>query len=275
MLALFSCRNCIHNAGQSLNVGPEHGYCIQHQSLVDNPSDTTCKYQHRKDLPHFVVDESRSEHAAEFARFTNLVSMSTGKQIKIVHYSEKYVWDNRHFDPVINALASYTKTDRRWIYIQAFAGGVDGQRALVHSCLTRRYMDRCDGWTSSYRMVLSLVDEMKTLPKFARAALNVPDGEDAAEVETEARWDVLFTRLCGLQEYGWHAGVEELMWAPDRMNGSLVTLDWDAVVRDLEVACPEWTETIIEHAKEHDGFFPRPTSVPTESSRGEPRDAPG
>lgn len=255
MLELFSCRNCIHNAGQSLHVGKGQGYCMRHRSVIDDADDTTCKYQHRKDLPHFVVDESRSEHAAEFARFTSLVTLSTSEPVRKTFYSEKYYWEHRQFDPITNALAGYRKADRSWVYIQAFAGGLDGQRALVHSCLTRRYMDHCDTWTSSYRHILSLVDEMKTPPAFAKTALNVPDGDDVNEVEAEARWDVFFARLCGLQEYGWHAGVEELMWASDRMNGSLSELNWDAVVVDLEAVCPEWTEKIIKHAKTNDAFF--------------------
>lgn len=193
MTDYFSCRNCIHNAGQSLNVGPGAGFCMQHGSLIPAPSDTTCKYQHRKDLPHFLVDEARSEHAAEFAGFTALVSISTREPVPRMQYSEKYSWEHRQFDPVLNALANYPKIlERRWVYIQAFAGGVDGQRALVHSCLTRRYMNYCNSWTSSYRMILSVVDEMKTPPSFAKSALNISAEEDPAEVEAEARWDVFF-----------------------------------------------------------------------------------
>lgn len=255
MLELFSCRNCIHNAGQSLHVGVGTGYCLRHLSLIETPRDTTCKYHHRKDLPHFVVDEARSEHAAEFARFPGLVSLSTAESIPKTFYSERYVWERRQFDPILNALATYQKSERRWVYIQAFAGGIDGRHALVHGSLVRRYMDHCDSWISSYRMILSVVDEMRIPPAFSRSALDVDDGEDPVVIEAEARWDVFFTRLSGLQEYGWHAGVEDLMWASDRMNGSLSELDWDAVVADLAQACPEWTEVIIRHAQDNDAFF--------------------
>lgn len=255
MKELFSCRNCIHNAGQSLNIGTGQGYCLRHGSLIDEPQDTTCKYHHRKDLPHFVVDEARSEHAAEYARFPGLVSLSSQQPAEKKFYSEKFNWDQRSFDPVVNALAMYWKTERRWVFIQIFAGGIDGQKALVHGSLVRRYMDNCDSWTSSYRMILSVVDEMTTPPAFARRALNVTDADDTADIEEEARWDVFFTRLCGLQEYGWHAGVEELMWASDSLNGSLSSLDWDAVVADLESRCPEWTDRIIKHARDNDAFF--------------------
>ena len=64
---LFSCRNCIHNCGQSLNVGRGPVYRLQHDSVIPDPGLITCKYLHRKDLPNFVVDEGVREHAAEFA----------------------------------------------------------------------------------------------------------------------------------------------------------------------------------------------------------------
>ena len=228
---------------------------MKHSSVIEDPADTTCKYQHRKDLPQFVVDEARSEHAADFARFSGLVSLSAGEPLRKIFYSEKFRWDTRQFDPVLNALASYQKTERRWVYVQAFAGGIDGQRALVHACLVRRYMDHCASWASSYRLVLSVVDEMTTPPSFAPRALNASSDEALEDIEVEARWDVFFARLCGVQEYGWHAGVEELMWASDSLNGSLSALDWDAVVDDLRHACPRWTESIIKHASDNDGFF--------------------
>jgi hypothetical protein len=228
---------------------------MRHQSLVDEPADTTCKYQHRKDLPSFVVDEGRSEHAAEFAAFTGLVTLRTKRALRKHLYSEKFDWERRQFDPVTNALAHYGRAGRSWVFIETFAGGVDGRRALVHGCLTRRYLQHCDSWTSSYRMVLALVDEMKTPPVFSEKSLCLNGYGDAGEVEGQARWDVFFCRLTGLQEYGWHAGVEDLMWASDGLNGSLSELDWDGVVKELEEICPKWTDAIINHAKENDEFF--------------------
>ena len=58
MEELFSCRNCVHNSGQSLNIGLGKGYCQFHSSVIDSPFETTCKYLHRKDLPRFSVDEA-------------------------------------------------------------------------------------------------------------------------------------------------------------------------------------------------------------------------
>src|ERR1700678_3918496 len=96
---LFSCRNCIHNASQSLNVGRGAGYCLKHDSVLERPEKSTCKYLHRKDLPRFVVDEGLREHAAEFAGFSGIVSLDTRQPISRKYYSERFAWDHGIFDP--------------------------------------------------------------------------------------------------------------------------------------------------------------------------------
>src|SRR5262245_27949066 len=85
---LFSCRNCIRNAGQSLLIGTGSGFCLQYESVIRDPDRTTCKYLHRKDLPCFVVEEGTREHAAEFAGFPLLVSLDTREPIEQIRYSE-------------------------------------------------------------------------------------------------------------------------------------------------------------------------------------------
>jgi hypothetical protein len=253
---LFSCRNCIHNASQSLSVGPGIGLCLKHDSVLREPSRTTCKYLHRKDLPRFVVDEGLREHAAEFAPFSALVDLCDRKPLERVPYSERYVWENRAFDPVVHALAQYFKTQQRWVFVQASAGGVDGRRALTHAGLVRRYMDRCGTWRSSYRLVLGLMHEIDKAPTFDADELVVGNGENVDEVRAQARWDVFFAKLGAVQEYGFHAGMEGLMWATDALNGGLAELDWEALQVELKKARSAWTEAVIAHAQAENVFFP-------------------
>src|ERR1700677_3448490 len=115
---LFSCRNCIHNCGQSPNIGPGAGYCLQYSSVIRDPAVTTCKYLHRKDLPQFVVAEGIQEHAAEFSLFPRLVNLCTKKPIEQIRYSERFIWQQRHFDPLNQAFAQYHKAPKRWMLIQ-------------------------------------------------------------------------------------------------------------------------------------------------------------
>ncbi len=261
---LYCCKNCVHDAGQSLHVWRGKGFCVKHASVLRAPSDTTCKYHHRKDLPNFVVDEGRSEHAAEFAAFPALVSLHDKQHQAQTKYSERHVWERKQFDPIAHALAQYRKVGKSWVLVQSFAGSVDGRRALVHGCLVRRYMDQCGRWESSYRLVLALVQDLMTEWCFDAKVLNRTDGDDDESAREEAKWDVFFAQLSGLQEYGWHAGLEELMWASDSINGGLSRLDWSILTQDLEQACPKWTNLVIEHAKKNDEYFVQPSENESE-----------
>lgn len=268
MNELLSCRNCIHNCAQSLTIGPGTGFCLRHKSVIPEPERTTCKYLHRKDLPHFVIDEGTREHAAEFAGFPRLVTLDDKQPIERIQYSERYNWQQKSFDPITHAVAQYFKVRRKWVLISAFAGGVDGRRSLAHSCLVRHYMDHCGTWTSSYRLVLGIVQEIDAQPGFGRSELSHVDGANC-DLASEALWDVVFVRLSAVQEYGWHAGLETLMWASDAVDGALADLNWPRLQDELAKLRTHWVESIIEHAREHDAFFPAPEERPAEAHHDE------
>ena len=251
---LFSCRNCVNNCAQSINIGRGPGFCIQHGSVIAAPDKTTCKYLHRKDLPQFVVNEGVSEHAAEFASYPDLVSLETKSPIPKLKYSERFAWENHHFDPLLHSLAQYHKSHPAWVFIQSFSGGLDGRRSLAHAALIRRYMNHCGTWVSSYRLVLAALQEIDCEPHFITDGLR---GESDPEVvKHEALWDVVYTRLSGLQEYGFHAGLEEILWASDALNGSLAEQDWPGLAKQLHEKRSAWTDLIISHAKAEEEFFP-------------------
>ena len=249
---LFSCRNCVHNAAQTVNLGPGIGFCLQHNSIVRHPETTTCKYLHRKDLPQFVVDDGVRQHAAEFAFYPRLVSLATGKPVSIQphHYSERVAWERGEFSPVTHTLAQYFKMKPRWILIQAFGGGLDGLRAIAHASLVRRYLAHCGHWTSSYRLVLALLQDVDVEPRFAARDVIV-NGANVDEVTRDALWDVVFARLACIQEYGWHAGIEDLTWITDSINGALSEFDWPQTQIALRQVRVLWTERIIDHAEEN------------------------
>ena len=108
---LFSCRNCIHNCGQSPLIGSGSGFCLQHESVILAPERTTCKYLHRKDLPNFVVDEGTREHAAEFAGFPLLVSLDAKEPLEQVRYSEKFRWEKGAFDPIVHGRSAVLQSE--------------------------------------------------------------------------------------------------------------------------------------------------------------------
>jgi hypothetical protein len=254
---LFSCRNCIHNCVQSLHIGRGIGLCLKHGSVIRDAGETTCKYLHRKDLPQFVVDEGVREHAAEFALFSGLVSLKTKQPIERIRYSERFEWERRSFDPLLDAAAQYYRAKPHWAFIKGFSGGADGRRSLAYSAFVRRYMDTCETWRSAYRLILAMVDEIDQEPKFDARSVFVRENEDAAESAQEALWDVIFTRISGLQEYGYHAGLENLMWATDSLNGGLSDLNWPVLREELSRMRLVWMEQIISHAQAQGVFFPQ------------------
>lgn len=203
-------------------------------------------------MPFFVVDEGVKEHAYEFAMFPSMVDMPTMSPVSRVHYSEKHAWVTRSFDALTQNLAHSYKIKTTWVFVQSLAGGVDGRRSLAHASLVRRYMANCGTWRSSYRPVLALVQELPKTPRFELDDL-VDEHNSATD---EAGWDVFFTRISGIQEYGFHAGLEELMWATDYLGASLIDLDWAALQRRLSTKSSEWTAAIIEHAQQENAFFP-------------------
>lgn len=252
---LFACRNCVHDAGQSPNLGPGAGYCQFHGSVLEHPSRTTCKYLHRKDLPRFLVAEGVAEHAQEFALYPGPADLATREPVAIVPYSERAAWEDGRYNPLLNALAIDPEIERPRTFIQAFTGGLDGMRSLAHASLVRGYMDRRSRWSKSYRLVLALVQEIDVEPRFEAADLLGVAVDGPENARTQALWDVVFSRIAGLQEYGWHSGLEGLVWVTDTLGEGLADLDWDKLKVDLAAARPKITEAILRHARDNGGFF--------------------
>lgn len=264
MDVLFSCRNCIHNGVQTLSTGVGTGFCLKFNSVLHEPDTTTCKYLHRKDLPRFVVDEGLREHAAEFAGYSGIASLVTAKPIPPVPYSEQFDWEQNSFSPLMHAVAQYHKTTRHWIMVQVFAGSVDGLRAAAHASLFRRYLDKCGKWQSSWRLVLALIQELDIKPMFTPDMLLTDDSEE------EALWDVFFVRLSGIQEFGWHAGLDEMRWASDSLNGSLLAFDWKTLQPELSKLRTSMTKAVVTLAKKEKVYFGQPNEAESLDSADEP-----
>ncbi len=250
---IFSCRNCIHNAAQTLIIGRGIGFCLNFKSILRDPHRTSCKYLSRKDMPSFAVDEGIKEHAFEFAPFSTIVDMPTMSPVERSNYSEKHAWLTLTHDSLTQSLAHARKIQPTWIFVENLSGGNDGRRAIAHSSVFRRYMANCDTWRSSYRFVLALIEGLPRTPRFEDDDILPGTVQDA---NREALWDVFFSRISGVEEYGFHSGLEELMWATDQLNGSLSDFNWDALQVDLQTKATKWTELVIKHAQDEHAFFP-------------------
>jgi hypothetical protein len=209
-----------------------------------------------------VVDEGIREHAAEFALFSGLASLDTKKPVDPIRYSERFAWERGSYDPLLNAVAQYYKTKPHWAFIQGFTGGTDGRRSLTYCSFVRRYMDTCETWRSSYRLVLALLYDVDTEPLFDARAVVVAEGHDLSSSKEEALWDVVFARISALQEYGYHAGIEKLMWASDSLNGGLAELDWPKLRIELDRMRQVWIDDVLSHARDNHVFFPQAEDDP-------------
>ena len=127
-------------------------------------------------------------------------------------------------------------------------------------------MDHCGTWTSSYRLVLGLLEEIDVQPRFESRELVWQGETPHAEAAEEAIWDVVLARLAAIQEYGWHAGLDPLMWASDSLNGSLTDLNWPRLQAELATHREVWIELIITSAKQHHEFF-RPQDTDAQVSQ--------
>jgi hypothetical protein len=45
------------------------------------------------------------------------------------------------------------------------------------------------------------------------------------------------------------------MWATDKLNGALVSLDWMKLKKELDEKTEEWINIVIEHAANQGEFF--------------------
>lgn len=191
--------------------------------------------------------------------FSGMVDLFTHEPIRPTFYSEKFSWEKQSFDPLINVLAQYHKSEPAWVFVESFTSGMDGRRAIAHSCLIRRYMDNCDTWKSSYRLVMASIYEMDDEPHFSKRDLRT----DIAtwEVHSQAIWDLVFVRFSLIQEYGWHAGIEDLIWITDSASEQLINFDWDGLRERLSELKPTMIEKIIKHARDNGAFFSQPENT--------------
>jgi hypothetical protein len=190
-----------------------------------------------------------------------MADLITHEPVSRLPYSEKFAWERRQFDPVSHSLAQYHKTKPTWIFLQAMSGGIDGRRSLAHASIVRRYMDNCGNWVSSYRFILGIIQELSASPIFNDSDLNDEEGYIGEEAHEDAVWDVFFTRLAGIQEYGFHSGIADIMWATDKLNGALVSFDWMKLKKELNEKTEDWINIVIEHAANQGEFFTADASL--------------
>ncbi len=258
---LFSCLNCVQNPMQGIHFGRGHGYCLQWGSVLENPGQTTCKYLCRKDLPRNLVEEGVRDHAREFAHTTGPTDLISAEQLSRKKYSERYRWDTSTFDPAVQAMAMYHRGESnaeegsKARFIQAFVGSTEGRRAMAYASLVRRYMNHCDTWVSSYRLVLAQIEEIGEDLFFPPRQLR--EGAD----EDDARWEVFFAQISTLQEFGWHAALKPLQHPLASCLEAAAEQDWEATIAHIQQHRSVWRQLVISKAQDEGEYFPQASGL--------------
>jgi len=192
-----------------------------------------------------------------------MTDLTTKRRLETVRYSERHTWEHHEYDPQLNAVATYHRrgddsdeeSAQKWRMIQAFAGSIDGRKALGFASLVRRYMHHCDSWWSSYRFILGVIDEIDYEVFFRsddlKGEADVPD----EEMRDLASWEVFYTRLSGIQEFGWHASIEALKFPMTELH-SHVGGAWNKLKPILKEVKRSWEDMVINIAKQEGRFFP-------------------
>lgn len=225
---LFSCRNCIHNPAQGLTLGPGAGFCLTWGSVIEQPEQTTCKYLHRKDLPMFLARQATQEHQDELSQLAYMADLETHELLVPRPYDSDGMLEAERLDAPTRAVAAYHRLDtapdataqRRDLTLATFAGAADGRKAMTHASLVRRMFTGGGPTRIWTRRVLDLLDEIDSDVLF-RAVDLLESGDVAA-----ARWEVAHTRLSCVQEFGWHAADEQLMYPMMELGGHVADEDW-------------------------------------------------
>jgi hypothetical protein len=245
---LFSCRNCIHNPAQGLTLGRGAGFCLQWGSLIERPGTTTCKYLHRKDLPGFQAAESVRAHAEAFAGTASMVDLETHAPLALSPHDERSAVQP---EPRVRAMASYHRLDdgtepRRSRLLALVAGSVDGLGSMAHACLVRRAIPPGQPMPGSWwRWALALLEDVdRELLLGSEELLETLEGAEE-EQRIAATWEVLFVRVSGLQEFGWHAALEELKFPLRDLGAHVAEQDWRGLRLALRGLKPRWRELIL------------------------------
>jgi hypothetical protein len=251
---LFSCRNCIHNPSQNIFVGLGDGYCVQHLSVIQEPLHTTCKSLHRKDLPDFVVEEGVEQHREEYAQFPELVKLGTMEPVRPMPSMMKAAEFSR-YEETLNL------PGRRNILTEV---GTDGRRSLIRSSLIRRWLLEPESAELIKPILLAMLEEIDEDPKLKPEDLYVPRGYTHEELMPHSQFNILMNRIFALQEYGNHAGIEELHWATDSLGDDcLIESDWHGLKQELSALKPKWREMIASQPSIQNGTE---SIIPIESS---------
>ncbi len=252
----YTCDNCIYNPSQYLDIGSRMGYCLKHGLLLKNSSHTTCHFFKRKDLPLFLSQEGHKEHANDYPESEGIIFYYSRHPEQERNYSERHVWLTNTFDPYLHEVSIYHRSEKKWVYLQAFLSSRNPIKHIISSSLIRRYMQQCGKKTDNYRLVLSMTNDLKE-----RISMEMEDFrvemtyEEFDELKENYLKDIVLLKIYGIQEYGSIIEDDKIMWISDELNGALL-YSWREFFSYVRQMVPLVQNYVINGAKRRGTFFP-------------------
>lgn len=252
----YTCDNCVSNPSQYQDIGSKTGYCLKHNSLLKNSSRTTCHFFRRKDLPFFLAEDGRQEHAKEFSNMDEIVYYDTKQSEQKRNYSEQHCWLTSTFDPYLHEVTLYHRSEKKWTFLQAFLFSRNPIRSIIFSSLTRRYIQIRGREFDNYRLVLPLSNDLKEKVDLRIEDFRMEMEDDEFESLKESYLkDISLLLIYGIQEYAFMTNNDKLMWILDDLNGFILST-WTEFFDKVSQSSSIINKHIIESAQERGTFFP-------------------
>ena len=117
-------------------------------------------------------------------------------------------------------------------------------------------MHHCDSWWSSYRFILGVIAEIDYEVLFRSEDIKSDNDISESEMREQATWEVFYTRLSGIQEFGWHASMDSLKF-PMRELSAYIGDSWNSIKSILTNLKACWEDEVITLATQEGRFFPQ------------------
>jgi len=207
-------------------------------------------------LPFFLSQEGHAEHASDFSENEGIVFYHARYPEQTKKYSERHVWITRSYDPYIHEIAIYHRTNKKWVFIQAFMASRNPIKSIMFSSLTRRYIQQCGSRQDNYRLILSISNDLgeKTDLRPDDFILDISH-EEFADMKEHYQKEIKLLQLYAIQEYGMLTENDDIMWISDELNGSLFS-SWEEFFSSVSQLVPVINSYIIDSAQKRGTFFP-------------------
>lgn len=197
-MMLQSCQNCWFNGLQYGSVGLSYGYCARHKVVLNNPDETTCGQQVRKDLGFQRSQEVSRLHSEHFdsGRIVRVIgreelardvssSLRDEEQLRRDEVADAVI-DFGVLDTTISSLAQLKPMHT----VRSVVAMTSLGRAYVRNCRTKG-----GSWTSGIHLYWWNKNRLDQIPELTIDDIRYTGAASLARQAELAVWSVMMLRL--------------------------------------------------------------------------------